>query len=52
MAPTMRPASKAIIYRSEIDFMSRCILDYPDIETGGSCSGSGLPREFRWCFMP
>lgn len=44
MAPTMRPASKAIIYRSEIDFMSRCILDYPDIETGGELFGFWTPE--------
>lgn len=37
--PDMRLASKAIIYRSELDFMSRCILDYPDIETGGELFG-------------
>lgn len=39
--------SKAVIYRSEIDFISRCILDYPDIETGGDLFGfwtySGFP---------
>ena len=33
------PASKAIIYRSEIDYISRCILDYPNIETGGQLFG-------------
>lgn len=41
---SMRPASKAIIYRSEIDFMSRCILDYPDIETGGELFGFWTPE--------
>lgn len=40
----MKPASKAIIYRSEIDFMSRCILDYPDIETGGELFGFWTPE--------
>lgn len=39
--------SVAIIYRSELDFISRCILDYPDIETGGQLFGfwtaSGIP---------
>ena len=38
---------RAIIYRSEIDFISRCILDYPDIETGGQLFGfwtaGGIP---------
>ena len=34
-----RPSSMAIIYRSELDFMSRCILDYPNIETGGNLFG-------------
>ncbi len=39
--------SKAIVYSSELDFISRCILDYPDIETGGDLFGfwtySGFP---------
>jgi hypothetical protein len=30
---------RAVIYRSEIDFISRCILDYLDIETGGQLFG-------------
>ena len=38
---------RAIIYRSEIDFISRCILDYLDIETGGQLFGfwtaGGIP---------
>lgn len=29
----------AIIYRSELDYISRCILDYPNIETGGQLFG-------------
>ncbi len=33
------PSKMAIIYRSELDYMSRCILDYPDIETGGQLFG-------------
>lgn len=41
--PGMVPARKAIIYRSEIDFMSRCILDFPDIETGGELFGFWAP---------
>lgn len=30
---------KAIIFKSEMDFISRCILDYPSIETGGQMFG-------------
>lgn len=33
------PSSKAIIYKSELNFISRCILDYPNIETGGELFG-------------
>lgn len=29
----------AIIYRSELDYISRCVLDYPNIETGGQLFG-------------
>lgn len=38
-AEESRPASVAIIYRSELDYISRCILDYPNIETGGQLFG-------------
>ena len=31
--------SKAIIYSSEISFIGRCILDSPNIETGGQLFG-------------
>lgn len=34
-----RPSSTAIIYKSELDYISRCILDYPRIETGGQLFG-------------
>lgn len=34
-----KPSPVAIIYRSEFDFISRCILDYPSIETGGQLFG-------------
>lgn len=34
-----RPAAIAIIYRSEMDYISRCIHDYPNIETGGQLFG-------------
>lgn len=32
-------STEAIIYKSEMDFVSRCILDYPNIETGGQMFG-------------
>lgn len=32
-------SENAIIYRSEMEFVSRCILDYPNIETGGQMFG-------------
>jgi hypothetical protein len=39
--------SKAVIYQSELDYISRCVLDYPNIETGGDLFGfwthSGYP---------
>lgn len=34
-----QPASFAIIYKSEFDYISRCILDCPNIETGGQLFG-------------
>jgi hypothetical protein len=37
----------AVIYQSELDYISRCILDYPNIETGGDLFGfwtnEGIP---------
>ena len=33
------PSANAFIYKSEFDFISRCILDYKDIETGGQLFG-------------
>lgn len=33
------PSSNAFIYKSELDFISRCILDYKNIETGGQLFG-------------
>lgn len=40
-------SSTAIIYRSEFDYISRCILDFPNIETGGQLFGfwtnTGVP---------
>lgn len=34
-----KASTLAIIYRSEMDYISRCILDYPNIETGGQLFG-------------
>lgn len=33
------PSPLAIIYRSELDYISRCVLDSPNIETGGQLFG-------------
>lgn len=37
----------AVVYQSELDYISRCILDYPNLETGGQLFGfwtnSGTP---------
>ena len=43
-----KPAPAVMIFQSELDYISRCILDYPDIETGGQLFGhwtspGGLP---------
>ena len=42
-----QPSPIAMIYKSELDYISRCILDYPDIETGGQLFGfwttEGIP---------
>ena len=44
----IQPSSKALIYLSELDFIARCIQDFPNIETGGQLYGawtaSGAPR--------
>jgi hypothetical protein len=44
---SLTSSNRAIIYKSEMDFISRCILDYPNIETGGELFGfwsvSGTP---------
>ena len=41
------PANAVVIYQSELDYLSRCILDYPNIETGGQLFGywtsAGVP---------
>ena len=46
-APIVRPSKTAIIYRSELDYISRCILDRTNIETGGQLfgfwTGNGVP---------
>ena len=40
-------SSKAIIYKAELEYISKCVLDYPNIETGGDLFGfwtySGYP---------
>jgi len=33
------PSPTAIIYQSELDYLSRCVLDFPNIETGGQLFG-------------
>lgn len=44
----LAPSSKALIYASELDYIAKCIQDYPNIETGGQLYGawtaSGAPR--------
>jgi hypothetical protein len=39
--------TKAIIYQGELDYIARCVMDYPEIETGGDLFGfwtySGFP---------
>ncbi len=47
VVPVVKPSKTAIIYRSELDFVSRCILDRTHIETGGQLfgfwTGKGIP---------
>jgi hypothetical protein len=35
--------SKVIIYQSELDYLSKCILESPNIETGGNIFGLSTP---------
>lgn len=46
--PALSPSSKAVIYASELEYIAKCIQDYPNIETGGQLYGawtaSGAPR--------
>ncbi|MDE5608492.1 MAG: Mov34/MPN/PAD-1 family protein [Muribaculaceae bacterium] len=46
--PALLPTSKALIYSSELEYIARCIQDFPNIETGGQLYGawtaSGAPR--------
>ena len=41
------PASTVLVYQSELDYISRCIMDCPNIETGGQLFGfwtvTGIP---------
>lgn len=43
----MKPADIVLVYKSELDYLSRCVLDYPHIETGGQLFGywtsAGVP---------
>jgi len=43
-------ASKVIIYQSELDYLSKCILESPNIETGGNifglCTPFGIPMVY------
>lgn len=45
-------ASVAMIYRSELDYISRCILDSKTIERVGSSLASGLLQGFQLYSMP
>ena len=42
------PSNRALIYTSELEYIARCIQDFPNIETGGQLFGawtaSGAPR--------
>jgi hypothetical protein len=44
----IKPSPTAVIYSSELEYIARCIKDYPNIETGGQLYGawtaSGAPR--------
>ena len=33
---------KIIIYKSELDYLSKCILESPQMETGGTCEAALL----------
>ena len=50
----MKPADAVLVYQSELDYLSRCILDYPHIETGGQLFGywnsAGVPVVFLKLF--
>lgn len=42
------PSNRTLIYTSELDYIARCIQDFPNVETGGQLFGawtaSGAPR--------
>ncbi len=40
---TFELPDRVIIYKSELEYISRCILDYPNIETGGNLFGFYTP---------
>ena len=37
-------ANQAVIYKSELEYIKKCILDYPRIETGGQLFGFWTPQ--------
>ena len=37
-------SKEVIVYQSELDYISQCILDYPNIETGGQLFGFYTPK--------
>ena len=39
ISDTQVATKEVIVYQSELDYISRCILDYPNIETGGQLFG-------------
>ena len=39
-----RCANEAIIYKSELEYIKKCILEYPHIETGGQLFGFWTPQ--------
>jgi len=43
----MKPADTVLVYQSELDYLSRCILDYPHIETGPGDNANHQPTFFN-----
>ena len=42
---------KASIYNSELEFISKCVLDYENLETGGDLFGYWDKNEILWFNM-